>query len=340
MRLETNHHQVERVARRLVELNWKSAGFPALEAAPPGHRPDQMVDFFFFNSALLFDFYGLEAELDGEYLKGSDLFLGYARKKAIQEPGFFTAARMAELSLEEYQAAYAPDGDPAHTLINRAQERVAILRDLGQGLLQDYRGTEDEPYLSPRLLAACNGRLRTPEGIGLLDRLANFEGYNDPHFKKAFVFLKAVDKLDMFRPQDRDQLFIPVDYHLIRMALRTGLVTVTDPTLAEQLRNQRDASQSDDLEIRQEVKLAYKALENISGINVFVLDEMFWTIGRSCCHYSRPTRCTTCDLSDCSVMKSFDYQCPGHCPLATVCLGAGDQAYRALFEPHLTTTFY
>ena len=59
MRLETNHHQVERVARRLVELNWKSSGFPALEAAPPGHRPDQMVDFFFFNSALLFDFAAL-----------------------------------------------------------------------------------------------------------------------------------------------------------------------------------------------------------------------------------------------------------------------------------------
>ena len=177
-------------------------------------------------------------------------------------------------------------------------------------------------------------------GTGLLDRLVRFQGYNDPHLKKAFVLVKALTGLGLFQPTDREQLFIPVDYHLIRMALRTGLVTITDRALADQLRSRSPASQDDDWELRQVIKLAYKQLEQAAGIDVFVLDEMFWTMGRSCCHYSRPPRCTGCDFTDCSVITSFSYRCPGSCPLATVCQGARDEAYRCLFEPQLVTTYY
>jgi len=179
---------------------------------------------------------------------------------------------------------YAPDGDPAHTLINRAEERVAILRDLAQRLLRDYQG----PTLT--LLAACEGQLQTPEGSGFLDRLSKIEGYNDRHFKKAFVLLKFLGALDLWRSQDTENLFIPVGYHLIRMALRTGMVTVTDSELAEQLHERSSASEAGDWKIRQVAKHAYKVLEERSEIGVFLLDEIFWTVGCSCCHYDRPTR--------------------------------------------------
>ena len=138
---------------------------------------------------------------------------------------------------------YAPDGDPAHTLINRAEERVAILRDLAQRLLRDYQG----PTLT--LLAACEGQLQTPEGSGFLDRLSKIEGYNDRHFKKAFVLLKFLGALDLWRSQD-----------------------------------------TENWKIRQVAKHAYKVLEEGSEIGVFLLDEIFWTVGCSCCHYDRPTR--------------------------------------------------
>lgn len=333
-RLEINRGQVERLGERLLALNWTSTGFATFEAAIPTRQPARQADFFFFNSALLFDFYGLEAELDGEYVKGSDLFFLFARRAAEREPDFFSASCMLSLEVAEYQALYAPDGEAAHTLISRAEERVAILHDLARGLLRDYGGS------TLTLLAACHGQLHTPDGAGLLDRLSRFEGYHDPHFKKAFVFLKFLDRLDLWRARDAENLFIPVDYHLIRMALRTGLVSVHDADLAEKLHSRSPASQADDWEIREVVKYAYQALEEHSGIDVFLLDELFWTIGRSCCHYARPPRCDSCDFSDCSVMKSFDYQCPGRCPLATDCLGARDEFYRGFFEPSLVTTYY
>lgn len=333
-RLGVNHQQVENLARRLAELNWPSSTFATFEAAMPTQEPAQLANFFFFNCALLFDFYGLEAQVDGQYVKGSDLFFSFARRRAQQDPDFFTAARLAQLTSADYQAVYAPDGDAAHTLINRAEERVAILCDLAQGLLRQYGGS------TLNLLSECDGRLHTPAGGGLLNRLAAFQGYDDPHLKKAFVFLKVLDRLDLWHARDTQHLFIPVDYHLIRMALRTGMVSVTNPQLADQLHNQSPASELDDWEIREVVKRAYKALEEHSGIDVFVLDELFWTIGRSCCHYARPPRCASCDFTDCSVIKSFDYTCPGRCPLATTCLGARDESYRAYFEPRLVTTYY
>jgi hypothetical protein len=40
------------------------------------------------------------------------------------------------------------------------------------------------------------------------------------------------------------------------------------------------------------------------------------------------------------VMKSFDFNCPGRCPLATTCLGAREELYRGFFEPRLVTTYY
>ena len=333
-RLDINPGQIAALGQRLVGLDWKSAGFSTFQSALPSSQPAQLADFFFFNSALLFDFYGLETKIDGQYVKGSDLFFTFARRKAQRDPAFFSAARLVDLAISEYEAVYAPDGDPAHTLINRAEERVAILQDLARGLVRDYQGS------TLILLDRCDHRLHTVEGTGLLDRLATFVGYDDPHFKKAFVLIKALAGLNLWEAQDRENLFIPVDYHLIRMALRTGLVTVTDPGLADQLHSRSPATQADDWEIREIVKRAYKALEEGSGLDVFVLDETFWTIGRSCCHYARPPRCATCDFTDCSVMKSFEYHCPGRCPLSGICLGSRDEFYRTFFEPRLVTTYY
>ena len=339
MRLKVNHRQTDSMAQHLVHLNWSSTGFPVLENAVHTDNSARLADFFYFNSALLFDFYGLQGEVGGQLVKGSDLFLSLAGRKEERDPGFFSAARMADLSLDEYRAMYALDGKPENSLISRPEERVRILRELGQGLLKQYGGGSDV-YLFVQMLADCNQRLQSVDNAGFLDWLSQFEGYSDPHHKKAFVLLKVLDRLDLFHPQDRENLYIPVDYHLIRMALRTGLVDVTDEGLARQLSSRQEASQPDDDEIRQVVKLAYKELETQSRIDVFVLDEIFWTIGRSCCHYSRPTRCETCDFTDCTVMKSFDYVCPGRCPLNSICLGAHDEAYRGLFEPNIVTTYY
>jgi hypothetical protein len=338
MRLRENPNQISSMAQHLIKLNWSSTGFPVLENAVHTSDPARLADFFYFNSALLFDFYGLEGEFDGEMIKGSDLFFAMAGRKEEQDPGFFTAARMAKLDLDEYLSVYALDGKPENSLINRPEERVRILRELGQGLLDDCGGSDDCAFVW--MLEKCGGRLHATDNTGFLDRLSKFEGYSDPHHKKAFVLLKILDRLGLFNPEDRENLYIPVDYHLIRMALRTGLVDVTDEGLAHQLSSRQEASQQDDDEIRQVVKLAYKILESESQIDVFVLDEIFWTIGRSCCHYSRPTRCTTCDFTDCTVMKSFDYVCPGRCPLEPICVGARDEAYRGLYEPKIVTTYY
>lgn len=75
-------------------MNWKPTGFATFEAARPTRQPAQQADFFFFNCALLFDFYGLKTEIDGNYVKGADLFFAFARLRAEKDPEFFSASKL------------------------------------------------------------------------------------------------------------------------------------------------------------------------------------------------------------------------------------------------------
>ena len=334
MRVYASEPQCRAMAHRLTGMRLPAPTYATFLASLPSHDPVRLVDYFFFLSALLFDFKGMSAEVDGETLQGTDLFFALARRQASRDPAFFSPRRLADLTLPDLQRAFSLTGDPAHALVTRAEERADILRDDARRLVARYDGSVQG------MLAGTGGYLRRPDGSGLLDILTAFQGYRDPHHKKAFVLLKALETLGLWQARDRENLFIPVDYHLIRVALRAGLVEVADQELAAILRARREATAQDDEELRGAVKAAYKQVEERSGLDIFVLDEFFWTLGRSCCHYGRPPRCTCCDCSDCSVTKSFAYTCPGSCPLAEGCLGSWDGEYRALHEPSVVTTFY
>lgn len=334
MRVYANELQCEAVGKRLAALRLPEPTYATFLASLPTTDPVRLVDYFFFLSALLFDFKGMAAKVDGATLQGTDLFFALARRQARRDPDFFSPRRLACLTLPDLQRAFSLTGNPAHTLVTRTDERAAILRDDARRIVAEHDGSVQ------RLLAVTAGYLRRPDGSGLLDILAAFQGYRDPHHKKAFVLLKALEILGLWRVRDPENLFIPVDYHLIRVALRVGLVEVTDRELAETLRARREATAADDEELRGAVKAAYKRVEILSRMHIFVLDELFWTSGRSCCHHGRPPRCAGCDSSGCSVTKSFAYTCSGTCPLAADCLGSRDQEYRGLHEPNVTTTFY
>lgn len=337
-RITVNIGQARRMGQRLLELNWRSAGYDTLNAAlPAGADRGAALDYFFFTSMLLFDFKNIETTLpDGHYIKGTDVFFYLAKRAGEARPGFWTAATLANLTDEDYLRAFSLTGDPAHPDMPRMDERMALLRDAASGLLDHWQGSvskllENHPYLRPA----------QPDAYGLLNTLlAHFKGYSDPLFKKVFVFLKAADVLNLWQPCDPENILMPVDYHVIRLALRNGTVTVHDNALATRLRTNEAVSAEDEQALRVVVMDAYHEMIRSSGLSVYFIDEVFWLVGRSCCHYKRPPRCTTCDYSDCTVQPAFAYVCPGKCPLATTCLGARDETFRSLLEPNITTIHY
>ena len=126
--------------------------------------------------------------------------------------------------------------------------RSRLLADFGgeaANLLEDDRG--------PAAARGWHGAGGYPE--------PDTPAIRDPHFKKGFMLVKTLESLGLYRVLDRENLFIPVDYHLMRVALRGGMVE-TPPAVADQLRARRPASEELDEAIRGAVKRAYKIVEN------------------------------------------------------------------------------
>jgi len=323
----------EVIGERLRDLAMPRRELGVLLGGEPDLSPRRLIDYYFYLNSLLFDFRGFDITLDGKELHGADVFFALSRLRLAHEPDFFTAARLASVTEEDILSVYSVAEDGQVCVIPRPGERAELLRDSAQRLLDDFGGE------AANLLEATGGRLHRDDGRGLIDLLDQYAGYTDPHFKKGFMLVKTLETLGLYRVVDRENLFIPVDYHLMRVALRTGMIEV-ESQVGDQLRARRPASDELDEAIRGVVKSAYKIVEEASGLDIFTMDELFWTLGRSCCHYSRPPRCHACDLTLCTVMRSFDYDCPGRCPLSGACKGSMDLAYATLFETEVTTVFY
>jgi len=333
--ITVNHEQARRMGQRLLDLNWKSAGYDTLNAAvPAGYDRRAQIDYFFYTSMLLFDFKNIETALpDGKYIKGTDVFFYLCRRAGETQPDFWSAAKLASMSDDDYLRAFSLKGDTTQPDIPRMEERIAMLRDAAHVLLTRWEGHASNLLLAYPALKSDDG--------GLLDTLLHSSDLNsDPLFKKVFVWLKSLDVLALWKPRDPEHVMMPVDYHVIRLALRNGTVRVEDAALAQALRTHATVSAEDEEALRVAVMEAYHELIRSSGVSIYFVDEVFWLVGRSCCHYKRAPRCAACDYSDCTVQPAFSYTCPGVCPLATTCLGAQDESYRALLEPNIVTTFY
>jgi hypothetical protein len=334
MPVTVDESRCAQLALRLRELDLHAARYATIEGALPGLRPPQLREYYFFLCALLFDFKGMRAELHGKEYLGSDLFFALAEREVRRDPHAFAAERMARITAQDFDTIFSVDRDPTRPSTPRGAARARLLRETAAALQDRYGGSLES------LLLQAGGYLRREDGKGLLDALSVLPGYLDPHLKKAFVLLKIWQRLGLWEARDKANLFIPVDYHLLRVALRSGMVRVEAPAWQQRLRDKAAAAVEEEEQIRAAVKRAYKRVEELSGIDVFTLDELFWTLGRSCCHHDRAARCAACDRTYCSVTRSFDYACPGRCPLSSVCAGARDPAHRALFEPMIETVYY
>ncbi|MCC6904682.1 MAG: hypothetical protein IT326_02495 [Anaerolineae bacterium] len=338
-RVSVNLEQAHRMAERFVELGWYTRKQARVHYNPlPSDNHERMIEYYFFTSMLLFDFKGLEATMpDGRYMKGNNVFDHLASGAFKRNPDFWTAASLARTSDDEFNAVFSLSGDAAAPTVSRMPERIEVLRDAAKVLNEQWGGSvlrliETHPHLADDPVSGREGLLSVV--------LRSFKGFDDPIFKKFAVFLKALAMSDIWHAADPESIPFPVDYHDQRMALRNGVISVHDAGLAQKLRAQEPISQEDAAEVRGKVLDACMEMVRHSGLNINHVDDIYWLVGRSCCHYGRPPRCTTCDYTDCSVQAPYDYACPGKCPLATHCLGAKDDAYRSLMEPNIVTQYY
>jgi len=332
-KVSVDSNQCASLAKRLNGIVIKPAKTLKVESNGDWENAARLL---FYYMAVCHDTRGLEGSLDGVNRRGSD-YLYYAFKRQWdRNPAFFPPSGMANLSLQKFRSWLSPDGNPKNCLIKRAEERVRLLRDCGVKLLQYYGGRVTT------IFDVSAGYLLRFDGKGLVDLLQIFEAYSDPLRKKIMVLLFLFYVEGLFKVKDPENLALGIDYHLQRIALRSGIINLKSPKLAAKLKLRRFVSKTEESEIRLACLKAYNLITKLSGIYPLDLDALFWQIGRNCCHYEHPPFCggRACVRRDCTLFRDVKYSCLGTCLFDGVCLASLDVKRTKFFEPKIMTFYY
>jgi hypothetical protein len=331
--------QSRKLGKHLRSLQLKIEDFLNPQLFPPRTAEvEDVLRFFFFTTGIDHRTsppgQSFEGIVDGEYFQGADLLWHLSVRRFYQEPQIFHPNRMAKITAQQVREWFTIT-QPKQVIIRNPAERAALLRDGGTRLMKQYQGSV------MNLLRKANHRIspKSPGKTGLLPLLSEFQAYEDPVSKKSYLLLKFILRRNLWSPVDVDKLRIPVDNHLTRIALRTGIVTVS-PELAQVLRRQTTITLKQDVSLRHTIGDAYLNVGTSSNRSVLELDDFFWHFGRECCLRDAPTCVTGCK-AHCFVSQNLLQQgCQNQCPLGTICLAYDDVEQRNLVEPKIKTWYY
>lgn len=259
--------------------------------------------FFAVGNAINFRFWRLEdgrvvpsaGTIDGEPFRGA-MYMWRCLRRCVdqRELPLLEADFLANLSESEFDAIFTDDGG-AQPLAVAREERLANLRDLGAKLLDRWDG------LFYNLAVASRGSIVT---------FARFSGglraFDDPLYKLTMVNAIVHSGSGVYSFQDEP---LPaIDYHLLRHALRQGLI-VPEPSLADKLRAGAVLAAEEAFEIRRVALQAFVRLAEVSGQSGEVIDNNYWLNRVNCTDEPvclDPTRAPMCPfLEVCEQLTAF-----------------------------------
>jgi hypothetical protein len=305
---------------------------------PPEENPEDVARFFFFMTGIDHRTspvgQSFEGIIDEEYFQGADLLWHLALRRFRENPRFFEAHTMAQITATTVKQ-WLTVANPIQVTIRNPTQRAELLRDCGQKLARGYNGS-----VLTLLNQAENKLVNTSAThVGLLDHLSRFKAYEDPARKKSFLLLKFLVRRKLWAIDDPENLRIPVDNHLIRIALRTGVVQIP-PHFEAVLRDEQGITATTDIALRTVIAEAFKEVASYAGHPVLELDDFLWHFGRLCCKAESPI-CETGCSSRCYVATDLlSHACDFECPLSESCAAYSDTRLRVLKEPKVDTFYY
>ncbi len=325
--------QCRRVGARLAAVTVLPD--PLLRSPRDEDERRRLANLWFYVVAICQHTVSLAGVLDGVWYRGWDYLARAALRAEAREPGYFSAQRMAQFTPTDLQRLCSDQGEPTTCTLDRLDERVAQLHDCAAGLLASYGGEAMGIY------ETAGGQARGPGG--LYERLTQFAAYSDPVEKKSTLLLAFLNRAGIWPLADPEHVTMAVDYHAMRVALRSGIVAVEDAALAQALRDQAPVDEAANTAVALAVREACALLARLSGHDIYALDRLIWLLGRSCCFYDHAPICgdRTCFKADeCTFLQGVAYPCPGVCLLDGVCRGSRDPAYQAFWETNVYTAHY
>jgi len=214
----------------------------------------------------------------------------------------------------------------------RAEERSSMLREVGRTLEREFEGNAE------LLLSRCHAHLAGPDGFfELMDHFAPYR--EDPLRKKTNVLTHELVRSGVVQFTDAENIAPAIDYHLIRLYLRTGRVYPLHSFIFEDLASGDPRPRTRLVKVlREKVAEAVRLTAFLGGLTVPDLNFIEWQLGRSICGRGTPTCISGIRARplDPEVAKLFDT----NCPYSESCTAFQNPRWLQLQEPVFKKTFY
>ncbi len=301
-----NLEQVKKVAKLLKNLPDNGNGLNfysfqkdgreivASDMYPPLNHP-QAINFFFFVCMHQFGFwYGDEhgymeplfGTINGKNTKGSDLLWKASMRALEQDTECFEPKKLAVISPHDLaRKILADDNEPV--LFPDFETRFQLTRAYG-------RWFQERSSTNPLGLVQFSNCSKNPLGK-FLEIMREVPGYNEDKLQKknlllAMILTNRPEK--WLEVQDLLNWRPIVDYHLMRLALRQGLVDLDDHE-REQNETRSWTDEATEASIRQSAYDAIGMIIKESGKPMSFVDENYWN-GRRYCPEMKIPDCQKC----------------------------------------------
>ncbi len=221
---------------------------------------------------------------NGKPAKGSDLLWRMLRQQLRQDPTSFEPERLASIKKDEFRRMLTDHtGNPVD--FPDFDERYLLTRKFGRWLISQNTDMS-------RIVFYANRELRPLSAF--MSAMSNAPGFDDWLEKKVVLLAMTLEaRPERFLRTSSDDNWPPiVDYHLMRLALRIGLVKLS-PAEAEVNSRRIWVSLYTENMIRAAVFDATANVLSQSGLSMQELDFLLWS-GRKFCPEMEAPNCPKC----------------------------------------------
>ena len=253
---------------------------------------------------------------------------------AEKDPGQLSPPAVSALTHETFSILF---GDVLSGDQRTKGERARILREVANMAGDVLINSDDRlPFFGPG-----KSRLGGQAGVyNWLARIPTFGG--DPLQKKSRILVHQLLAYKLLEVADPEKILPAVDYHLMRLYVRTGRVIARKTEIFERLQGDRKVERVEFVtHLRRAVEEAMWYTSSGAQRPVNQVNHIEWQIGRSFCT-RKEARCEGPFLKDKPLDACVQELSPGSpaCPLRKDCAGAIDESLRSIVDPASSRSYY
>ena len=264
------------------------------------------------------------------YYKGWDFLLrSFTHQAQCDERGLGPEA-VAIMTASRLRDILSSGSADAQLGLGDLPRRAEILRATARELSESFDGCVS------RLLNEADRRVGGESGA--YAQLARLTAFTDPLRKKSSAFLMTVHFSGRWPIVDHANVLPMIDYHRMRLLMRTGCIEVTDERIADRLRAEMPVSGHMEAAIRDAAMTVCTTIPRLAGMAMFDFDVLLWAHARSCCR--RAPMCVSRTVESDSFYSYLAESPSKQCVFEAWCPGATNAEVRSLWEPIVSTEYY